>query len=255
MSWHIGLYSETATHSWFDRVSVLARCRVLACGIEKNGITLLDHVLTKAAGSPFGWLPFNAAEVGLNQSVLEHLLTDSDSGWRSLVVYRDPMERFLSAYHSKCLHGDQDGWQHCHDIFKLNDSQITILNVARRLPQFGHSNPHWALQTSFCGKTVGRMWRSYTHRISFNHLAEIAEVFEGRVQPDTLEAIRSILAAPSGERSHITHSNRVKVRAEESIEVRRLLYDFYAADYRLFISENRYGLERLRRRRRVRRAL
>eukprot|EP00964_Phaeocystis_antarctica_P163216 scaffold138998_cov151-Phaeocystis_antarctica.AAC.1 len=68
------------------------------------------------------------------------------------------MERFLSAYRSKCLLGDSDGRTHCHQVFKLNNShmapraeELSVLNVANRLAKYGHYNPHWATQSSFCG--------------------------------------------------------------------------------------------------------
>ena len=75
-----------------------------------------------------------------------------------VIVYRNPLERFLSAYRSKstkCLLGDaHDGRTHCHKVFRLEDENVSLVNVAYRLRTFGRHNPHWAPQSDFCGNTT-----------------------------------------------------------------------------------------------------
>ena len=227
-------YSKADTFSWFDRVSVLEKgVNVITCGIAKNGITLLKRILAEVLGQEFEWYPSNPSKVGLSLEAFKDRLGDASNSWRKLVVYRDPMERFLSAYRSKCLLGDRDGRTHCHQVFKLNNSQISVLNVASRLAKYGHYNPHWATQSSFCGGTVGSMWTSYTHHVSFNNLSGIADAFEGRVSPKTFEKIRIQLRPPASG-GHITDAKGHVEADLGSAEVRRKLYDFYADDYRLF---------------------
>ena len=227
-------YLQADTFSWFDRVSVLEKgVNVITCGIEKNGITLLTRIIAEVLGQEFKWYPSNPSMVGLSLEAFKDRLGDASNSWRKLVVYRDPMERFLSAYRSKCLLGDSDGRMHCHDLFRLNDSQISVLNVASRLPQYGYHNPHWATQSSFCGGTVGSMWTSYTHHVSFNNLSGIADAFEGRVSPKTFEKIRIQLRPPASG-GHITDAKGHVEADLGSAEVRRKLYDFYSDDYRLF---------------------
>ena len=215
-------------------MSVLEKgVNVITCGIAKNGITLLKRILAEVLGQEFEWYPANPSKVGLSLEAFKDRLGDASNSWRKLVVYRDPMERFLSAYRSKCLLGDRDGEKHCHQVFKLNESQISILNVANRLAQYGHYNPHWATQSSFCGGTVGSMWTSYTHHVSFNNLSGIADAFKGRVPPATFERLR-IELQPAAPGKHITDA-KAHVQADlGSPAVRRLLYDFYSDDYRLF---------------------
>ena len=239
--------SRHAALSWFDRVSVIEKgVRVITCGIDKNGITLLNRIIATVLGHRFERAPANPFKVGLSLEAFKDRLGDASNSWRKLVVHRDPMERFLSAYRSKCLlaDGDRDGRKHCHDVFGLNDSQISLLNVARcRLPQHGHRNQHWAAQTSFCGGTVGSMWTSYTHHVSFNNLSGIAEAFEGRVPPATFEKIRIELRPPASGNKHITNA-KAHVQADlDSPAVRRLLYDFYRDDYRLFATHGMLFVE------------
>ena len=80
-------------------------------------------------------------------------------GWRIAVVWRDPAERFTSAFTSKCVHaaGDHDGRLHCERYLGLpkGTSPPTMDAVAAALrqregPACGW-NAHWAPQACFCG--------------------------------------------------------------------------------------------------------
>ena len=94
-------YSKADTFSWFDRESVLEKgVNVITCGIAKNGITLLKRILAEVLGQEFEWYPSNPSKVGLSLEAFKDRLGDASNSWRKLVVYRDPMERFLSAYRS-----------------------------------------------------------------------------------------------------------------------------------------------------------
>ena len=221
-------YSKATTLSWFDRVSTLEKgVDVLTCGIEKNGITLLNGVLAEVMGRKFQWFPANPSTVGLSLEAFKDRLGDASNSWRKLVVYRDPMERFLSAYRSKCLlaDGDRDGRKHCHDLFRLNDSQISVLNVASRLPQYGHHNPHWATQTSFCGGTVG-VDELHPPRVIQQPLWHRRGLQTAGISGDLQEDPHS--AAPRGSRRAHHRRQSPHVQADlESLAVRRLLHDFF----------------------------
>jgi len=258
-------FDEKATLSWFNFVSYLPSSRLLVCGIAKNGISLLHSVLrlaqvTNDSTKKFGtaeqfyhnWLPENPMKHHLSlekfKSLLRQKTDSSDSngslsadahGWRKIVVIRDPLERFVSGYQSKCLLGDRDGKFHCHSVFKLGSSNISILNVARRLALYGKSNPHWAPQSSFCGNTVGPLFTSYTHQILFHDLSSegpngLASVFQGRVSNATFERIREELDPRKAVGRHVTNAKGKVKQLLHSAEVRALLFEFYAEDYRLF---------------------
>ena len=119
------------------------------------------------------------------------------SEWRIGVVYREPTERFMPAYYSKCLLSDPDGRVHCHQLFGLRDDEISVEAVASGLKTHGRQNPHWAPQAEFCGGTVGWRWGQYTHRINFDNLtAGLLGLVQGRVKPETLTALRGALQTP-----------------------------------------------------------
>lgn len=225
---------------WFDRVSVLYNVQVLICGIEKNGITILDQTIATVMKQPFAWFPNNPEKEKLSVEAFKALLQDRNNSWRKLVVYRDPVERFLSAYQSKCLLRDDDGRTHCHNHFELNDANVSIENTASRLPLKGHTNPHWAPQTSFCADTVGTMWESYTHHVLFDDLIKIVDVFKDRISLKTQSAVlNDFKNLESG--MHITHAKRNIGRVSK--EVRKKLFDFYRNDYRVFHTHELYHLK------------
>ena len=77
--------------------------------------------------------------------------------WRKVVVYRDPLERFLSAHGDKCLEARvgmskaikgvragparNDASKHCFKVFNLTREEgASPLAVARRLAANAHDN-------------------------------------------------------------------------------------------------------------------
>ena len=244
-----------ANTSWFDRVLILPKYKLLFCGIEKNAIKLLSKLVNTAMGAcdlgrcsdrrNFSWLPFSAETTNLTLCAYRDLLRVVD--WRKIVVYRDPMERFLSAHSSKCLlniwKGDADGRVHCQELFNLpRYSTPSLLHVARRLGQYGHLNPHWAPQGSFCGGTVASQWTSYSHHVPFHNLSLLLDIFRAAGGPSaTHHALQEAVRAPSDSK-HITHA-AAKIRDQEPA-LRQLLFDYHADDYRLFHMHYLYELQR-----------
>ena len=144
----------------------LAHERLFFCLIPKNGFLALNMVFAIIQKQPFKWNMGDLSCLGdasckdadggpLN---LTSIFDDESNGepdkkWRRIVVHRDPVERFLSAYRSKCCLADTDGIQHCDQLFQLNRkrSEITPHAVASRLFSHGYRNGHWMPQRAFCG--------------------------------------------------------------------------------------------------------
>ena len=217
----------------FDRVLVMPEARTIVCGIEKCGITTMAHVaqlVNRLAN--FHW--WQSSPDKFNTSFGAFLTLLGNPWWRSVVVYRDPIDRFVSAFQNKCLLKDRDGAKHCHRVFRLNASQMSMEAVAAGLPAYGYSNPHWIPQSHFCGGTVRSAWASYTHHILLSNLSrQLPDLFHDRVPDKTRASIRSYLAASQGPRnSHVTHASDTRV----PVAVRQQLVDFYWEDYRLFLT-------------------
>jgi hypothetical protein len=249
--------SYDAQAQWYDRAFVLPAHRILLYGIEKNAVTVLRHAVVEllraetdaaaavhAASAP--WWDAMSAQPGwcarcwedspqAHRPLHEHFLgLFRDPAWRIGVVYRDPAERFLSAYRSKFLLADHDGIEHCHKLFGLSSNNLSIEAVARKLKKHGHKNAHWAPQASFCGATVGPLWHQYTHRIASDNLSRgLLDLVAGRVtsQTEARLALRLSKSMPWGGRGHLTGT--AKHKGNLSNATLRALRRFYSDDYRM----------------------
>ena len=110
-------------------------------------------------------------KVGWNKQHLEDALADRE--WQKVVFYRDPMERFLSAFLSKCNRGsgDNDGSQHCYNFLKqhhfgrgVKGFEKAVRKLALLDREVGHSeqlaaghDAHFARQAEFCGGLNGTL--------------------------------------------------------------------------------------------------
>ena len=142
-----------------------------------------------------------------------------------------------------------------------------MAEVASRLTERGHSNPHWAPQSLFCGGTVGRNWTSYTHHIPLHNLtAGLVDALDGALPAALLGEVRAALLRGNA-RSHVTHASAYNSPSREAppasrqsahalqvdrdqreaqhvtSEVYRRLFEFYFVDYMTLHS---HGLLQLR---------
>jgi hypothetical protein len=185
---------------WLRNFIVLPWHKMLLCAIEKNGFTTLQLVADRVVRmrgrinvrAP-RWYSLDPSHFNMSLPSLMGIL--HNASWRKVVVYRDPFERFLSAFASKCLPATIDGWRHCGQLFRIYPPQRPTLEVvAERLAGVGHRDAHWAPQVQFCGATVRTHFADYTHQIALGNLTNgILAAFSGAVPNATLAAIRKIL--------------------------------------------------------------
>lgn len=236
---------------WLSRAIILKRERIVICGIEKNAITVLNSVAAKVSGRPFAWFaysPYKQAEPLDDASIFRW----RDAQWRRAVVLREPIERFCSAWASKCgPTRDHDGHDNCEACLGFaHRDNATILAVIERLHSQGcaRRNAHWAPQASFCNGTLETHWHNYTHRIDFRTLtASIPSLLRGRVPDSVVRAVRhdlsernssSLLKGTRFSDTHHAHAGRLCEaqlrRGDDFAAARRQLERYYAADARLY---------------------
>ena len=192
---------------------VLPEQRVLLCTIDKCANTLLAYAAARVSGissvHKIGASRDNTyAKVRYTGSAedVAQLLFDpqANTGWRRAVVLRDPVERFVSAYVSKCLQCNAtiggDGCYNCHSALGLPrrvDRVPTLAETVDALTRIGPRrvrNPHWVPQARFCGG-LARNWRAYTHVLPFaNVSAGLATLFEGRVPRNRRHGLNQLLS-------------------------------------------------------------
>ena len=77
--------------------------------------------------------------------------------------------------------------KHYHQLFRLNHSQISVLNVASRFLAASTATTTRTGRHRLLFAGVPSVWTSYTHHVSFNNLSGIAEVFKRRVSQETFK--------------------------------------------------------------------
>ena len=236
---------------------VIERARILICSIDKNANTLQAHVAAAAMGvrrdgshrAPAACqgerLDGTYMRVRYQPNATRLNAIFRDLGWRRAFVFRDPIERFVSAYTSKCAQccytpgcpmPKGDGCHNCHTVFGLTrDRNWSLAEVAERLSHSrSWANPHWLHQGRFCGGLEDN-WRAYTHRIPFEQVGSgLAALFRGRhhllAKPRLVEGLcnGSVTAGSSTRRTRAMAS--AQIMSEHTTSV---LKAHYAQDYEL----------------------
>ena len=244
-------------HSWLSsRFLFMPESKLIACGIEKNAITLLNVLAHVAMDLP-EWRTiqefwFRLAPLSSEGDAGELAL--GIPGWRSLVLLRDPVERFVSAFESKCGGKDVDGSANCDKYFKRDRGHVTMWHAAMHLEglkqQGGEcnssaANPHWAPQHCFCGGLAETL-HLYTHVLRMDRLGgtdgqRLEAFFAGRVQSHSLHLIRTLVgnASASLRRApqyaagfgHVTNASAAATALDP--QLRLVLQRIYAEDYLL----------------------
>ncbi len=231
-----------------DRMMVMPKEKLLLCGIEKNGITLMNLLMHAVldlppwrSGTEF-WFRASPDLVDVSANQARELLRDPS--WRSAIVYRDPAERFVSAYRSKCDLMDKDGREHCHRIFKTKhptpkNVAAALLKVTRAPPEprCTRFNAHWAPQACFC-TGLRETFPLYTHPIEFGNMtAGMEAFFSGRVSEASLHRVKRLLRDKKavaeltpGTGAHVTGDQEGVSKAELDA-IREELREVYAEDY------------------------
>lgn len=154
-----------------DRLIIVPEAKVMFCYIEKVGCKNFNDVFRyyrsqydqEQANDPT-WRR-NTFEIH-NFTVEDIQAAMKSKEWFKAVFYRDPLERVVAAWSSKCGGADKDGWKHCAAQFGSNNTpfedtveQIYQFDVAADGAQRGHDHsvnwtsfdPHWMRQADFCG--------------------------------------------------------------------------------------------------------
>lgn len=235
----IQLYGNSGQQ--IDHVLMLEKFKILLCRIPKNGITTLNNVATI----------IDPESQIVTETLTEHTFNVvrqrlHSPDWHSVVVYRDPAERFLSTYRSKCLGADSDGASHCYRTFNLSEAEVSIDAVAARLAAFGHMDSHWVPQSMFCGGTVGRDWKSYKHRIMHSNLtSELMDVLEQALPAShghVKQRVRLWLETNATGTTHSTHASDSMSSLLSRPAAMKHIFEFYRADYELLHSQQLYEL-------------
>mmetsp|Transcript_37686 Transcript_37686/g.70478 ORF Transcript_37686/g.70478 Transcript_37686/m.70478 type:complete len:1243 (+) Transcript_37686:108-3836(+) len=149
-----------------DRFFIVPEHKLLFCYMEKVACTNFNSLFAQlrrhyndsfiATHGSFGWFQSVPYLEGYSIRNLEHIM--EDPSWHKALFYRDPVERFVSAYRSKCEHVDKDGAFVCNRAF--GDKNASFKKAVERISRLDERsdfdpdytmNVHFQRQMSFCG--------------------------------------------------------------------------------------------------------
>mmetsp|Transcript_10333 Transcript_10333/g.15879 ORF Transcript_10333/g.15879 Transcript_10333/m.15879 type:complete len:333 (+) Transcript_10333:131-1129(+) len=145
-----------------NRFIIVPEYKLMFCYIDKVGCTMFNKLFRDLrlitgdiiqAEANFQlrkdiWWKNTPEHHQLSKSDLEDMLADSN--WTKAVFYRNPTERFLSAFRSKCEGYDNDGQDHCEMAF---GNQTISFDAAMEFMQYSKlgENAHFDPMHGFCG--------------------------------------------------------------------------------------------------------
>jgi len=179
---------QLLTNHLLSRFIVVPEHKMIFCYIEKVACTQFNHLFNTITGAKsiyldWKWYRNSLKAVGWSKQQLEDAIVNP--AWHKAVFYREPMERFLSGYRSKCEEGhDSDGPNHCRPFFgKRFPTFPEAVNAVARMDQQmsdaeqmdQKSDVHWTRQTKFCGG-LDRTLQYYDTVVQVDHHTAREEV-------------------------------------------------------------------------------
>ena len=135
--------------------AVVPEFNLIFCRIHKAGSTALGYLLPSISSIPIpsnpSWTYYQTSDYNLNAEAVTRILQDSK--WLKVLIYRDPLERFLSAYRSKCEEF-HDGFTICDNVF--HHRRPSFAQAVRSIVLQEDVNPdsHFLPQSSICNLRV-----------------------------------------------------------------------------------------------------
>lgn len=276
-----------------SKIRVVPNHRLIFCAIEKNANTAFEDLLCSLshASDPWwlrwlttGWvaaawrtwadfeLPCMWAATHPDNQGLDGRTTwnafyhkqqfsddQASEEWISAVFIRDPLERFLSGWLSKCTPGHDLDREVCTQLFGAPDASFAravevISSIEGDVPD-GLSEDHFRLQSVFCNGTVGRGEFDYyflldraTSRqqvaqmlaaVGINNPSDATRAFDYHFPPPPPEDTAEHSQKPrpgcvegGGSFDHVTDASRRLTAYYSSPELVRGVLRHYAVDYR-----------------------
>jgi hypothetical protein len=239
-------------HRWTNRLLVVPKLKFAFCYIEKNACTQFNILINRLNGiraSPGTTVFMRSSHEALGIPFED---ITPENGWRKAIFLRDPSERFLSAWRSKCVEWENEG-RHCFggERVRENDTNSVVANFEkvvkthlltyRRLRDNtadGTYNAHYDPQTRFCGgeplesysfvgRLVGEPLR--VHSQVTDMLTKVAQApprLLRRAGVDTVFPVHRKLG-------HHTDTSETLVQSYSNPDVYDMVRSAFAEDYRL----------------------
>ena len=227
------------TGTLLDHFIVIPHYNLLFCTIDKNANTLLAHIAAKLMKkNPL----ITSTHDMTNDAVRLRVKANSkkmimeilqNTSWKKLLIYRDPVERFVSAYSSKCeechIYRRGDGCYNCQSALYLpRNINVSMEQVANQLKGISLHNPHWIPQHKFCGD-LKQSWFYYDHIIpmsSNSFVSRLENALTSTISNVDMMHIKPFIIKRNHGLIKQTHDCR-----NISTRVQKIVSDVYKDDY------------------------
>lgn len=200
---------EILSRWYFDRLVIFPSHKTIFCLIEKNANTVFSSIFQTIPNDMVN--PNFTSGMWRQHCPKRNRLTPievssfiKDPTWFKAVFYRDPLERFLSAYRSKCGGVDADGPVWCRREFGRRNASFEEV-----LLFYSEGNevydPHFERQDSFCGG-IGRFLGHFnivkplnpqTLRDDFSPILTSLNISLTNLSSPTVQRFYQLIPAPS----------------------------------------------------------
>jgi len=225
---------------------------LLFCYIEKVGCRSFNELFRNVRlrydprmNTSHPWWLNTPSRHRVSKAGLEGMLADPQ--WHKAVFYREPLERFLSGYRSKCEQYHPDGVDVCRmqfGKFPIGFPDAVKVMATSKKPRNVRMNEHFEPQGHFCGglaqtvqyyDTVEQLTRETSREKVMQLLQKVG------VKPQAVPDFDRIYPAPGKgpavtEHSHNTGSSQHFIQYYESVTIGafKRLVEFFRRDYDLF---------------------
>ena len=246
--------SNILTNVLIERFIVIPKHKLLFCYIDKVGCTMFNKLffeLEKKRPPPKKpkrgiWFK-NTPEVhNLTKKDLEHAMMNPE--WTKAVFYREPKERFLSGYTSKCVKGHDNDVNHCKKAFGLFD--VSFEQVLHKLEtedgrKRAQEDVHFREAGEFCGGLTNTIqYYDFVEELTKETApVKVQKLLEkiGVERKRTERLVNRYVATSNFQtKEHVTNADKNMCEYYTNLAKISLIEDIYKDDYKLFnISRNK----------------
>lgn len=247
-------------YNMLDRLIILPQYNLLFCYVEKVACTSFNDVFSQLrmrfdktavrTEGPEGWLQGSLYTLGIGKEQIEAMMVNKS--WHKAIFYRDPVERFVSAFRSKCEGADGDGDYFCSQAFDSKYSTfheaVDKLFAKRHEPWWNETvNEHFKRQSSFCGGLHNTIqYYDVVERLDVDTARDKTINLLNKIGADHrwIQDFDKMFPPPAAKQSTATfldsdHATRASEHQEQYLpeanpDLLAELFIYYQDDYRLF---------------------
>jgi len=216
-----------------DALYLIPHKKIAMCVPSKNGCALVSAATSFLNNKSISWESSWAKSFGYDK---ERVINEiyNDPKWTKVFVYRDPEERFLSVFKSKCMQEDMGYANECARIFGQRVSSIeNATSIMKKRSLQENSDRHISIQKDFC-------YNFYKHKEKFQFIVrfdrnKIVKYFKTFLEQyfdenQIYSAFKAAMKFAGEDHKTSTKFQNLKLKNDES----DFLKKFYAADYETF---------------------